>query len=36
MQLIFSLVKPTIYNTQEALKNFGVDLIITDVQIGTF
>ena len=23
-------------NTQEALKNFGVDLIITDVRIGAF
>ena len=32
MQFTFSLVKPAINNTQEALKNCGVDLIITDVR----
>ena len=32
----FLLVKPATSNTQEALKNFEVDLIIIDVRIGTF
>ena len=36
MQFTFLLVKPAINNTQEALKNFGVDSIITDVRIGHF
>ena len=36
MYFTFLLVKPAISNTQEALKNFEVDLIITDVRIGTF
>ena len=30
------LVKPVINNTKEALKNFEVDLILTDVRIETF
>ena len=30
------LEKPTMSNTQEALKNFEVDLIIIDVRIGNF
>ena len=29
-------VKPAINNTQEALKNFEIDLILTDVRIETF
>ena len=36
MQFIFLVVKPVINNTQEAPKNFEVDLIIKDVRIGTF
>ena len=32
----FSLVKPVINNTQEVLKKFGVDLIITNVRMETF
>ena len=32
---LFLLVKPTLNKIQEALKNFGVDSIITDICIGT-